>query len=274
MNLDIPEFKTRTELFDFLVENKTTLINQKKAAVKHADAFSYLMHPSNDKTYSTKAEQVIGSDANKLFVRAVINTTGILDSHSDVHIKGLWKKSLSENADNYLCAEHDFSFKGIISDEVEAYTKSMSFKSLGFSQWDATTEALIYDSIVHKDRNPYMFEQYAKRRVKNHSVGMRYVKLYMCINYKEYREEYENWEKYIDNVVNRDVAEDKGYFWAVTEAKNIEGSPVVKGSNFVTPTLITQEKSEPPTSTRLYNEPSTDTQKMEALKQLLQLTKI
>lgn len=269
MNLDIPEFKTKTELFDFLVENKSTLINQKKAAVKHADAFSYLMHPSNDKTYSTKAEQVIGSDANKLFVRAVINTTGILDSHSDVHIKGLWKKSLSEATENYLCAEHDFSFKGIVSDEVEAYTKSMSFKSLGFSQWDANTEALIYDSIIHKDRNPYMFEQYAKRRVKNHSVGMRYVKMYLCINYKEYRDEYENWEKYIENVVNRDAAEDKGYFWAVTEAKNIEGSPVVKGSNFVTPTLITQEKSEPPTGTLLHTEPSTDTQRLKALQELL-----
>jgi hypothetical protein len=46
-------------------------------------------------------------------------------------------------------------------------------------------------------------------------------------------------------VVNKEVADTKGYFWAVTEAQFIEGSAVVKGSNYVTPVLsITENKQD------------------------------
>jgi hypothetical protein len=37
--------------------------------------------------------------------------------------------------------------------------------------------------------------------------------------------------------VNPEVANDYGYFWAVTTAKYVEGSAVVFGSNSATPTL-------------------------------------
>lgn len=270
--IELPSFSNKIALFDYLIKNQSTLISQKKAVIKEADKIGYIFHADNDKTYSDKAEAVIGTDSNKLFVRSIINTTGILDSHSDVHIKGLWKKSLQETKEKYLIEEHKFNFRGIISDEVEAYTKSLSFKSIGFD-FEGSTEALIYDSIIHKDRNEYMFEQYAKRRVKNHSVGMRYVKLFMCIDSPMYDEAFENWNKYKDEVVNVEALE-QGFMYAVTEAKDVEGSAVIKGSNFVTPTMITRnEKSEPPLGTRLHTEPSTDTQKLEALKELLAKTK-
>ena len=45
------------------------------------------------------------------------------------------------------------------------------------------------------------------------------------------------WDKYINQVINRDASEEQGYFWAVTEAKVIEGSAVVMGSNYATPTI-------------------------------------
>jgi len=59
------------------------------------------------------------------------------------------------------------------------------------------------------------------------------------------------------------------FFWAVTEAKNIEGSAVVKGSNFVTPTFSVQEtKCQPFSDTD--EEPSSDTRKalLEAVNKL------
>ncbi len=264
----IPAFSQRKELFEWLIANKTLLINEKKASIKQADGISFVYTPEFARDAATKADQVIGSDASRLFVRSIINTTKLMDSHEDVHINGLWKKSLNESKDNYLIQEHDFCFEGVISDEVEAYTKIMTWKSLGYD-WEGSTEALVYDSILHKDRNPYMFEQYAKRRVKNHSVGMRYVKMFMCVDSPMYAEEKENWDKYIDEVVNREQAEAKGYFWAVTEAKNVEGSAVLKGSNFVTPTMrVTEDKHEPPHGTHK-NEPLIRTQKLEALNELL-----
>ena len=52
---------------------------------------------------------------------------------------------------------------------------------------------------------------------------------------KWYSVETEN--RYIDFIPNADEAKEDGMFWAVTEAKVIEGSSVVIGSNTITPTL-------------------------------------
>jgi hypothetical protein len=118
-----------------------------------------------------------------------------------------------------------------------------------------------------------MFDLYRKGRVNNHSVGMQYVKIYLCINSEEamYSSEKANWDKYYSQVVNKEVADEKGYFWAVTEAKIVEGSAVVKGSNSQTPSLeIEIEKEEPSEDTQNTPEPTNDvTQKNELLKELL-----
>jgi hypothetical protein len=97
---------------------------------------------------------------------------------------------------------------------------------------------------ANKDRNPFMFEQYAKGFVKNHSVGMRYVKLELALNSESKWDvdEKEVWDKYIDEIANKEDAEAQGYFWAVHEAKIVEGSAVPVGSNKFTPTLNIETK--------------------------------
>jgi hypothetical protein len=114
----------------------------------------------------------------------------------------------------------------------------MTWKELGY-KYEGDTEALIFDCTIVKERNEYMAEQYAKGRVKQHSVGMQYVKLSLCMNSESKwdKEEKENWDKYYPQVANKDEADRYGYFWAVTEAKCIEGSAVPLGSNFATPTI-------------------------------------
>jgi hypothetical protein len=98
-------------------------------------------------------------------------------------------------------------------------------------------EVLIYEAVIKKDRNEFMFNQYKSGYVLNHSVGMRYVKLLWCYDNSDpdYSQNKENYDKYSKEILNQnDLGE---YFWAVLEAKNIEGSAVVKGSNFLTPVL-------------------------------------
>lgn len=241
--IDIPHFTDKAYLFDWLITNKSALIAQKKAAVKEADVIRHLAPVINDKDEAVKSVAEIPEDATKIKVRSIINTTKIMDSHSDVHIDQLWNKSLKESKDFYLVQEHNFCFAGIISSEVKAFVKQISWKELGFD-FEGTTQALIFDSIIETDKETYgysggevnMSELYKKGQVKNHSVGMRYVKIEMCINDDRYDKEYASWTKYIDQVVNRADAEAQGYFWAVTEAKIVEGSAVVKGSNIATPT--------------------------------------
>jgi hypothetical protein len=175
---------------------------------------------------------------DKIQAELVINTTSLMDSHSDVHIKGIWKKSVKEIKKPYLLQEHRMKFDHIITDEVTASVKVMTWKELGF-KFEGDTEALVFDAIISKNRNEFMFDQYAQGFVKEHSVGMRYVSLELAINSesKYDKEEKKVWDKYIDSIANKELAENQGYFWAITQAKIIEGSAVVKGSNFATPTI-------------------------------------
>ena len=104
----------------------------------------------------------------------------------------------------------------------------MTWKSLGYDM-EGSTQALIFDATIKEERAPYMFGQYKNGYVDNHSVGMRYVTLYLCMNNDKSwaAEEKANWDKYYSEVANKEIADQYGYFWAVTEAKIVEGSAVV-----------------------------------------------
>lgn len=239
---NLPEFKTDKELFDFLVNNEAQIFAQAKSQIKYADEFAHLSIPLkdglSDKSTPEEAQAAL-LEKEVLDVKAVINTTNILDSHKDVHIPGLWSKSLKESGSRILHVQEHKSreFDKIISSgsDLKAYTETVSFKSLGYN-FKGQTEALTFDSKVRKDRNEYMHEQYAKGYVDNHSVGMMYIKLVTCINDEDYPVQKENYDKYSEMIVNQDALENTKYFWAVLEAKAIEGSAVPNGSNFVTPT--------------------------------------
>lgn len=241
----IPDFKTPDELFDYLRANKRLLITAKKSVTKLSDPIAHIGTEESTGLYAAKALADIPQDFKTLTVKAAINTTNIMDSHSDVHIPGIWNKSLKERKDLYLLKEHRLQFENIISDQVKASAVTMTWKELGFN-YEGKTEALVFDATITKDDSPYMADLYAKGKVKQHSVGMQYVKLFLCMNSdsKYDKEEKANWDKYIDQVVNRKDAEAQGYFWAVTEAKVIEGSAVPLGSNYATPVIsITGEEA-------------------------------
>lgn len=267
MIIEIPEFEEKTQLFDWLITNKTSLMTQKKMATKFADAISFAPAFVHEKGDSVIKAEAIPQDSTKIKVRSIINTTKLYDSHGDVHIDQLWNKSLKETQDFYLVKEHNFTFDGIISDNVKAFVKQMNWSELGFN-YAGQTQALVFDSVISKAESPDMFDRYRTGKVKQHSVGMRYVKIDLAINDDRYDKEYALWQKYYDMIVNKDDVNQNGYFWPVTEAKAFEGSAVVRASNFATPTTSVQEtKSQPPSSTD--SEPLKDTRLMEALNKLL-----
>ena len=256
--MNLPQFKSKEEKFKFLKENKQLIIDTKKAATKFAECVSFALPTEYKKEGVTKSmtDSVdVPDDIEEIVVKVVINTTNIVDSHDDCHIPGIWKKSLKDSPKGfYLLQEHNMTFSSVISDTVNAYTKKMSWASLGIELL-GDTEALIFEAKVSSDRNEFMFNQYLNGWVKEHSVGMRYINLFLCINTtdKFYTQEKANWDKYFPFVANKDDIEEEGYFWAVTEAKIIEGSAVLKGSNYATPTIsVNIPKSiEPDLSTQI-----------------------
>jgi len=240
--IELPDFNTIKERNKFLAENKDRLIAQKKSIIKQADGFGFVQLPTIKGYGVSKKDPESWQNVNEIRVKAIINTTNIMDSHYDVHFKGLWKKSLNENRMIMHVQEHDMqAFSKIISDgeDLKAYTKDYTWKELGYNA-EGTTEALEFDSLVKHSRNAYMFDQYKNGYVRNHSVGMRYIKMMLCVNDDDYSDEYESYHKHIDKVINKDFAEEVGFFWAVKEAKVIEGSAVPLGSNQITPTYSTE----------------------------------
>jgi len=259
--MDIPTFDTKKELFDFLITNKDKIIASKKAVIKHGASVPFdLVMPGKAQVVKSiaKADNLV----EEVAVKAIINTTNILDSHGDVHLPGIWNKSLKENRYVMHLQEHEMKFDHIISEgeDLKVSTKKYTWKELGF-KFEGETEALVFDSVVKRSNNALMFDRYKNSKVKNHSVGMQYVKLMLAINSDDYPTEKEIWDKYYPEIANKEAADAAGYFWAVKEAKVIEGSAVPIGSNYATPTL------EPDDSTPKNNqiEPSMDTQEFKEI---------
>lgn len=257
--IDVNKFESKEALFAHLKANKAILVAEKKSAVKYADTIQVVgksLAFYHDDAVS-KAETVAASTDGVIKVTSVINTTNLLDSHGDVHIPGLWKKSLKETRQHWLIKEHNFNFDNVISDSVEASTRNVDWAALGFPQWEGKTQALVFVSDIAQTDKTGMYERYKAGKVPNHSVGMRYVKIEMAINSEAtgLEEEKAVWDKYIDEVVNKEDAIDLGYFWAVLEAKVVEGSAVLRGSNYVTPTLSVKGEDEPEQSTHTEEPP-------------------
>ena len=267
------EFNSKEELFKALKENKPSLIALKKSTEKRADAVSYV-NSEISKINANKEENGTQTEIDKLQVKVVINTTNFIDSHNDLHINGIWNRSVSNQKEFLHLQEHDRDFDKVISDSAKGYVESVSWKSLGLP-YNGKTEALIFDSLIEKKRNEFMFKQYANGWVKNHSVGMRYVKIDLAVNSESEwdKDEKELWDKYYPVVANKEVADERGYFWVVSEAKVIEGSAVVMGSNSATPTLLVesnQDSSKDTLESKEVIDSSKDTQKQEELlKELL-----
>lgn len=235
-------------LHKHLVENKETLIAQKKAETKHADGVSLSAPIMKSEAFKSSGEDV-------LLVTAVINTTNWIDSHKDVHMPGIWTKSIQENKNILHVQEHKSNeFAKIISkgEDLKVFTRNYNWKDLGVDV-NGTTQALVFESKVRKSSNPEMFERYKNGEVDNHSVGMRYVKILLAVDDENYPQEKEIYDTYYSEIANKDEID--SYFWVVKEAKIIEGSAVPLGSNVMTPTL--QVEAAAGTSK---SEPSKDTQ--------------
>ena len=106
-----------------LKENKHLYLAEKQNTMKFADDVILDAQTEPIHTTTTKADGEKKEDPTKLKLKAVVNTSNILDSHGDVHIKGLWKKTLQENKRLFLLQEHQMKFDKVISDKINAYTE-------------------------------------------------------------------------------------------------------------------------------------------------------
>ena len=221
-----------------LIANKAELIELKKAEKKFTNGLNAVL---NNKSV---AKGLYKNDESKLERTIVGNTYLFMDSHDDVHAKGVFTKSIKERQDKiFHLHDHEFKITSKVGEPIKVYEQSISWKDLGFNA-SGTTEALFMDTEIVKDYNAQIYNEYKTDKINQHSVGMQYVKIDLAVNDEDYKEEFKLWNDTIDTIGNKDYAESKGYYWYVREAKLIEISAVLLGSNELTPTLG-ENKKEP-----------------------------
>lgn len=260
-------FGTQKEMFSELKANVSKIISVKKAALKYSDPVSYSLKAKDSEKNEVEVQSVKVGD----FVYPVINTTNLLDSHGDVHIDGLWDVSVKDQAGRiYYIINHDLKIGSVIAypEDVTVFLKTFQWSELGKS-YPGTTQALVYKVLLTDASNKDALEAIKARKPLQNSVRMQYVQMTLCINDSddEFKQEYANFYKYLAVIANKEDAMEKGYFWAITQAKiSQEGSAVLFGSNSITPILTEQEINLNPSqdSSKHHIDPAKTSQRMKS----------
>jgi len=258
----IPDNLKGKELFAYLVANKSKLIAAKKASVKYTNPVIYQpVITTTTKRSTTKASMTMEMEGDgTLDVKVVANAAWWCDDQYDVLTDKSYDKSISDKGILIPhIADHIHSSTNHVGDVKAVYTQKVALKDLGVDYPGATTCAIMETS-VREDYNALTYKFYKNGKINQHSIGLLYVTLGMCINDKEYLQEFELWNKYYDKVINKDFIDESGFFWIVPEIKWLENSCVWMGSNPLTPTLeITDtdnEDTEAAPGKSTHNQPS------------------
>jgi hypothetical protein len=207
--------------------------------------------------FNPNIEDITG---NIIEVKALINSTNLIDSHLDLHTFKAWNKSVSDNKTTYVLQEHQNKFTHVMSRKAANTNEVMNFKDFGFEDMDFTANISTFQ--LKREDNPFMFDQYALGKVTNHSVGMLYVmgKIELAYYDEDSEKNMQYFERMKAQAINPDVADEYGFFWVVSEAVKREGSAVVFGSNPITPTLSVKNYEPQKHSESNKNEPPQGTQ--------------
>lgn len=250
--LEIDNNLPRKELFTFLKENKKALLAQKKAIKKEFYSLvpgpMYGIKDIGKDVFEMKAaaDAVIPDTATSLMVEAAANTSMWCDTAMDVLLKNAGKKSIKERKGGIPhIYDHKWSVLTEVGDVKDIYYQDLPLRQLGLKM-DGTAQVLTFYTEVIKSYVPEVFEKYRLKKIKQHSIGLWYDDIQLAINAPDdeyWEDEYKVYKKYIDQIINKEFVEERGYFFAVSQFTLLENSAVLLGANFLTPTISTSEKT-------------------------------
>lgn len=243
-------FKNHKDLFHALKDNETFFIDAKKSSVYKSKEKGQGVLNFKLKNNTTKSNFKSG------FIYPVINSTGWLDSHDDVHIRGCYTKTVKEQQGRaYYIDSHLKGLTNIITKkkDINMFIDDISWGALGKSI-EGVTESLLFEISEEKVKPDYLDLIKSDPELEN-SFAMQYVKITMAMdsNDSAFKENKDAYDHFIQNIANKDLATKNKMFFAVEELKIMgEGSlcPVIGGSNSATGVITV-------------NEPSKDTQENE-----------
>jgi len=253
------EYASLDNLFADFRKNIDGIIDLKKADIQKSCEKGLTVN-CKSLDLSKFANQIKAIKIEDGYYYIAVNTTLVLDSHEDLHVNGLWGKSVKEQQGNvYLVADHELCIDSVIvrKEHIKMFTAKLPFSMLGY-EYSGDTEALIYqipkDKIIH-DKVKQWLESGDSIEA---SVRMQYVVIEFAMdsNAPEDIKAKERYDEYLPIIANKDDFDYIPYFFVIKEAKNVrESSLVIFGSNPVTgniyniePTKVTQEIDPPKSS--------------------------
>lgn len=241
MRVKIPALADKTATFAYLRKNVSQIIAQKKSLPIKSDIFDWGCLPVNTKSQIKEDGSMLGPD--EIEVNAIANLSGWCDSYMDVMIKDNWNKTISDKAIVYHLKNHEYSTDDIVGKNPELYTKIMPMEYFGIKSDVQKAQALMMRSVVPRSYDSKTFLLYQDGQIKQHSIGLRYLQIALCLNssLEEDVSYKKSWDKYYHIVINKDVVDNYGYFFAVIESQILENSAVLFGANTNTGVYSTSE---------------------------------
>jgi hypothetical protein len=244
MRILLPDLQGK-DLFNYLVTNKKELIRKKKLLPIKSDpifATTERIIPLKTETQKDGKETQESIDTGEFLVDVVGNSAWWCDSHMDVLTDTCYDKSVREQGALLPhIKDHDHVSTSHVGDVQEVYNKRISLKRLGLDMPGSTTSVL-WKTLIKKDYDEKVYKFYKAGKMNQHSIGLQYLSIGLCINDKDYLPEFELWGKYYDKVINKSLIDEKMFFWIVPEIKIFENSCVLLGANQLTPTYATESK--------------------------------
>lgn len=226
------------ELFKHLVENKSELIAKKKALPRKSDGIGGSPYFYEVDGSSIKKTDIGSIPKNATTIRAkiVANTSMWLDSQRDVLLPDCWARTIKDGQGRLHLKDHDYILDAEVGDVVSIYSMDLALSEFGLNK-TGIAQSLIYESDVQKSYDEKIFNKYKSGRIQAHSIGLQYKDIRLAVNDEDFKEEFAEYNKWIDRIINKDEVNEEGFFWAVYQIKLIEVSAVIAPSNILTLTL-------------------------------------
>lgn len=256
-------FENKDEMIKELIANKDVIIGNKKSQIyKSCDKGQSLNATQENILKALETEKALKLDTDYYYF--VVNSSNILDSHRDMHIKGNWDKTAKEQQGKvFLVFDHQLKRSEIVAmkEDIELITAEVPFTAIG-KNYTGKTYVLIYkvkkDKIINNEAKEWLDKGYSFEA----SVRMQYMDIAIAVksNNPDYAKENADYEKFYPMIANIEEFDDEvNYFWVVKQAKNVfESSLVMFGSNSATGQM--QENKQAEQSLEIETEPLKDTQ--------------
>jgi len=198
--------------------------------------FNQLITKKDTATYGVKtiAQKAIDVDMNKRNVEGILNTFFWIDYDLDMLIPNSAKRSIQHSGpkSNATAKIKHLADHVMRTDNVVGLFTELEEKDI-----DGIPRIWFVSKIPESTKGNTHLINYQSGIYDNHSIGFRYVKYIVCMKESENEDQMRNWDEWYPQAINKEVADEHGFFFVVKEIELWEGSVVMFGSNELTPTL-------------------------------------